>query len=205
MPEVVTEMDDGHDGPASVYPTRADTRLLLAFADAGPGARVLEIGCGAGAVALAAAGGGARVVATDLNPHALRATAVHAAREGRRVDLVRTDLAHGLGRFDRVLCNPPYLPTPPAARDPDRWLNLALDGGPDGLGTTRRVLAELPEHLRPGGVAYIVFSTRQPEEARRRLATDWRTAGGTQGIGGTSRVGDEELMVWELRAADPTP
>ena len=98
---------------APVYPPREDTRLLLPFAEVPRGTLLLEVGTGSGLVALAAARRGARVVATDLNPHALRRLRARAREEGVDLALVRTDLAHGLGRFDRILANPPYLPTRP--------------------------------------------------------------------------------------------
>ena len=111
-----------------VYPPREDTLLILPFAEVAPGALFLEVGCGVGLAALTAARRGARVVATDVNPHALRHLRARARAEGLDLTPVRTDLARGLGRFDRLLSNPPYLPTRPEERDPDRWHNLALDG-----------------------------------------------------------------------------
>lgn len=187
-----------HDVAPSVYPPREDTALLLPFARGASGRRLLEIGVGSGAIAVAAARAGARVIATDLNPRALRATATAARAEGVSVGLVRTDLALGLRRFDRIVCNPPYLPTPPAARDPDRWANLALDGGPDGLATARRLLAALLDHLAPEGLAYVLFSSRQSAEGRAQLATEWTRRVGTRRTVATARVGDETLEVWEL-------
>lgn len=184
--------------PSSVYPAREDTTLLLRFAATGRGRWVLEIGCGQGAIALAAARSGARVVATDLNPLALTRLREVARAEGLALDAVRTDVAAGLGRFDRVLANPPYLPTPPAARDPDPWVNLALDGGPDGLALTRRILATLPEHLRPGGVAYVLLSSRQSSAARTSLLDAWVAGGGTAHPAAFTALGDERLEVWEL-------
>lgn len=190
-------------GPeAAVYPARDDTALLAPFAAAGPGRWVLEIGCGQGIVALTAARSGARVVATDLNPAALRQLWRAAREECLPLDAVRTDLATGLGGFDRVLANPPYLPTPPAARDPDPWVNLALDGGPDGLGPTRRILATLPHHLRPGGAAYLLTSSRQPGAARTALFERWSTAGGVARRAASTELGDETLEVWELTIPD---
>lgn len=185
---------------AAVYPAREDTALLEPFAAAGRGRRVLDIGCGAGTIALAAARSGARVVATDLNPAALVRLRRTAVREGLALDVVQTDLAAGVGRFDRVLANPPYLPTPPAARDPDPWVNLALDGGPDGLDPTRRILATLPEHLRPGGDAYLVLSSRQPPPARAALLAEWTAAAGSAERVASTVVGDEVLEVWRLTA-----
>ncbi|HXQ48990.1 MAG TPA: methyltransferase domain-containing protein, partial [Thermoplasmata archaeon] len=90
-----------------MYPARADTFLLLPFAEVSAGTSFLEVGTGGGLVALAAARRGARVVATDRNPHALRRLAAIATAERLDLRLVRTDLARGLGRFDRVVANPP--------------------------------------------------------------------------------------------------
>ena len=186
-----------------VYPTREDSELLLPFARVGRGTWFLEVGCGSGAAVLAAARAGARAVATDLNPHALRSVRTHARAAGVSVGLVRTDLAAGLRRFDRILANPPYLPTSPAARDPDPWVNLALDGGPDGLETTRRLFASLGDHLRPHGSAFVILSTRQPSQGRAGLLATWETREGPVERVAERSLGDERLEVWELRRRDP--
>ncbi len=165
--------------PRPVYPEREDTLLLVPFARAGPGRRVLDLGTGNGRLALEAARSGSRVVATDLNPDALRAVRARAGPALGRLELVRTDLARGLGRFDRILANPPYLPTSVAERDPDPWVNLALDGGPDGCGPLRRILRTLPEHLVPGGAGYVLVSSLQRPEALARALRAWRARGGT--------------------------
>ncbi len=145
--------DDGRTTAADPphYPPREDSFLLLPFTVVPAGTSLLDIGTGSGFLALAAARHGARVVATDLNPHALRRVAEVARREGLNPQLVRTDLARGLGRFDRIVANPPYLPTRPEQRDPERWHNLALDGGPDGCATTARLVATLADHMAPDG------------------------------------------------------
>lgn len=165
--------------PSSVYPAREDTLLLVPFARAGPGRTVLDLGTGNGRLALEAARSGSRVVATDLNPHALRALRARAGPALGRLELVRTDLARGLGRFDRVLANPPYLPTSAGERDPDRWTNLALDGGPDGCRVLRRILRALPAHLRPRGAAYVLVSSVQRPGPLGRAVATWRARGGT--------------------------
>ncbi len=78
--------------PDQVYQPEADTFLLLraAQAEVKPGDRVLEIGTGSGFIAseLARITG---VVATDINPHAVRCA------RGRGVEVVRTDLFSGSG------------------------------------------------------------------------------------------------------------
>jgi len=187
------------DERQAVYPPREDTLLLLPFAQVAAGTRFLEVGTGAGWAALAAARCGARVVATDLNPHALRALREQARAQRLDVELVRTDLARGLGRFDRVIANPPYLPTRPEERDPDRWHNLALDGGPDGCRVTARLVGELDRHLAPAGEAFVLASSRQDPDGLERVRSGWIRAGGTVELASSRELEGERLEVWRLR------
>lgn len=181
--------------PDPIYPPREDSWLLVPYARVPRGTSVLEIGAGRGIAALAAARCGARVVATDRNPHALRALRRSASAEHLELETVRTDLARGLGRFDRILANPPYLPTAPEDRDPDRWHNLALDGGPQGTTATERILTQLSEHLAPHASAYIVGSSLQDPDAMRRLLDRWRAGGGLQELLASRRLDGETLEV----------
>jgi len=191
----------------SFYPPREDTFLLLPFARVPAGTTLLEIGSGSGVLALEAARSAARVVATDLNPWALKHLRARARAEGLPVATVRTDLAAGLGRFDRILANPPYLPTLPGERDGDRWQNLALDGGPDGLEVTRRIVASLPEHLAAGASAFVVCSSRQDAKGRARVRRDWEEPGGTVEVVATRQLEGERLEVWRFlpRGERPAP
>jgi release factor glutamine methyltransferase len=188
-----------------IYPPREDSFLLLPFASVAPGTSVLEIGAGAGVASRAAARSGARVVATDLNLEALRWLRSAARAESLDVQIVRTDLADGLGRFDRVLANPPYLPTRPEERDPDRWTNLALDGGPDGCRVLGRLLARLPDHLAPGGSAYVVGSSLQIGPALAAVEADWRRRGGEQEVVAERVLEGERLVVWRFGVKGCTP
>jgi release factor glutamine methyltransferase len=190
------------DGPASVYPPREDSLLLAKFA-AVPAARarVLEIGAGTGLSSLTAARVGAAVVATDLNPFALRLLGRRAREEGLEIALVRTDLAAGLGRFDRILANPPYLPTRPEERDPDPWHNLALDGGPDGCRVLERLVEQLDEHLTPTGEAFVVVSSLQDEARRAEIRDGWRRRGGTVEVVDARSFEGERLEVWRFRGS----
>jgi release factor glutamine methyltransferase len=122
-----------------VYPVREDTHLLLEAAgeEIRPSDRVLEVGVGSGYIAHQLQGRAAWIVATDINPHAVR----KAKEEG--IDVLRTNLMAGIcGSFDLVLFNPPYLPTRPEERIED-WLEYALDGGPSG----REVIARFAEQV----------------------------------------------------------
>lgn len=186
-----------------VYPPREDTALLLHALDVHPSSRrrgrLLEVGTGSGAVALHAAELGFRVVASDINPHALRALDLAARAAGVLLAPVRADLLRGLRRFDLILFNPPYLPTPPGARDPDRWVNAALDGGPDGFDVTARFLSELPSHLNPRGAAYLVVSSRQPRSRKEDFRRRWIGASGSIERIASRRFAGETLSLWCLR------
>ena len=193
---------DRFDG--EVYPPREDTFLLRPFARAPPGSRLLEIGTGSGEIALAAARGGARVIATDLTRRALVPLRRRAIEASLDLEVVRADLARGLGRFDRVLANPPYLPTPAVGPDPDRGTDLALDGGPDGTRLLARLIADLPHHLAPGGSAFVIVSTVQAREGLERIASTWGSAGGRLDVVASRRLEGERLEVWKLTLPDPS-
>jgi release factor glutamine methyltransferase len=187
--------------PGPIYPAREDSALLLPYARVAAGSTLLEIGAGSGVATLEAARHGARVVATDLNPFALRSLRARARAEGLRIATVRTDLAAGLGRFDRVLANPPYLPTTPEQRDPDPWHNLALDGGADGNRVLARIVGPLPEHLAAGASAYVVVSSLQDPAGLRALVGVWEALGGRREILMRREFEGEALEVWEFARA----
>jgi len=137
-----------------VYAPAEDTWLLLRAAtkECHDGDRVLEVGCGSGIISHSLSER-AGVLATDINPHAVRAS-----RE-LGIEVVRTDLGGGIsGRFDLILFNPPYLPTTPEERLDD-WLECALDGGPDGRAVITRFLTVVRRVLAPGGRVLLLVSS----------------------------------------------
>ena len=142
-----------HD-PSQVYVPEADTWLLLdaARAEVNPGDRVLEIGTGSGLIAaeLARVTG---VVATDINPHAVRC----AQKKG--VTVVQNDLFCGIrSSFDVIVFNPPYLPTQPEDRIDD-WLEHALDGGLNGRVVIERFSEQVSRVLAPNGRILLLISS----------------------------------------------
>ena len=138
-----------------VYEPAEDTFLLLraALEEVRPADSVLEMGCGRGLISRELTSKARRVLATDINPHALRM----ARKMG--IETVRADLFWGIkARFDLILFNPPYLPTGPQDRR-EGWLNLAFDGGVSGRETINPFLEDLRDHLAPGGRAFLLVST----------------------------------------------
>jgi release factor glutamine methyltransferase len=149
---------------------------------------ILDLCCGTGALGLAVAhelgahelgaqapgeraGDSARVVdlyAADLDPAAVACARRNVEPVGGRVyqgDLfaaVPAALRHGSGV---LICNAPYVPTPELAFMPaearDHEARVALDGGDDGLAVLRRVAAQAPAWLAPGGVLLVETSERQ--------------------------------------------
>ena len=146
---------------AEVYRPDHDTFLLARAVKESirPGERFLEVGCGAGLVSLVAARAGAKVTATDLNPHAVE-LALHNAQENRLIlDARVADLLEGLaGPFDVVAFNPPYLPTGPGDVVPGP-LNLAFDGGADGNATVLRFASQVGRLRPPPRLVLVVHSS----------------------------------------------
>lgn len=160
--------------PATLIP-RADSETLVEAAleacpDKGAALHVLDLGTGTGALLLAVLSElpAANGVGVDLKPEAAALAARNAARLGLsgRAGFVAGDWAAALaGRFDLILCNPPYIETaviaglmPEVARHEPA---SALDGGADGLSAYRRIIADLPRLLAPGGVAVLELGVGQ--------------------------------------------
>ncbi len=116
---------------------------------------VLEVGTGSGWVAQQVdEHTTARVVGSDLNPHATKQ-----ARQ-RGVQAVRADLVAPFadGVFDAVLFNPPYLPTDPE-NEWDDWMEHALSGGEDGRRLIVPFINDVGRVLAPGGEVYLLVSS----------------------------------------------
>jgi release factor glutamine methyltransferase len=141
------------------------------------GAIIVDLCCGAGAIAaaLAATVPGARVYASDVDPAAVRC----ARRNLPGADVYQGDLFDPLpaclrGRVTILTANVPYVPTaeiqllPAEARTHEPL--VSLDGGPDGLDVLRRVAAAAPGWLATGGHLLSETSEAQAPAAAAVLA-----------------------------------
>ena len=131
--------------------------------------RLLDLGTGSGCLLLALLSElkQARGTGVDIAPAALRVAAENAMSLGLadRAEFRKGDWTRGLsGSFDVIISNPPYI-----ARHEIEYLEAevlcdpirALDGGPDGLDAYRRILAEAPALLAPGGLMALEFGWDQ--------------------------------------------
>jgi release factor glutamine methyltransferase len=156
----------------AVFVPRRRTEFLAgqAVALARPGAVVVDLCCGSGALGavLATAVDQAEVHAADIDPAAVRCARRNLAAAGGRVyqgDLFGPLPAELRGRVDILLANVPYVPTsevgllPLEAREHEA--RVALDGGPDGLEVLRKVASGTADWLAPGGHLLSEISERQ--------------------------------------------
>lgn len=139
-------------------------------------ARVLDLCCGSGCIGITAARvfTEARVDLADVDPRAVDLARRNAERCGvaDRVTAHRSDLLDDLpaGRWDLILCNPPYVDAADMAALPAEYRHepaLGLAGGDDGLDLVARLLHALPSRLAPGGLLVCEVGASAPALLRR--------------------------------------
>ncbi|WP_329059480.1 putative protein N(5)-glutamine methyltransferase [Amycolatopsis sp. NBC_01480] len=154
-----------------VFVPRHRTELLarLATGFARPGAVVVDLCCGSGALgAVVAAAVPVELHATDIEPAAVRCARRNVAGHVYQGDLYAPLPSELRGRVEVLISNVPYVPTgeiallPPEAREHEP--RVALDGGGDGLDVLRRVVTQAPGWLAPGG--HVLFETSEAQAAR---------------------------------------
>ncbi len=161
-------------GPATLDPRPQSETLIEAvlarLEDRTAPRAVLDLGTGSGCLLLALISElpGAWGLGVDLDPAALGVARLNAAALGlgARTCFLAADWGAALvGRWDVILCNPPYveaaeigrLAPEVAAFDP--W--LALDGGDDGLAAYRRVVPHIGRLLTPSGLTALEVGADQ--------------------------------------------
>ncbi|MFG2544988.1 50S ribosomal protein L11 methyltransferase [Streptomyces sp. NPDC048594] len=164
---------------APPYTTSTDAAMeLLDFHEAHQLARhgsFLEIGCGTGVIAVnAALRGCERVLATDINPLAVRNTALNAQRHGvaDRVCAQESDLFDALdphARFDTVYWHSNFVLAPSDYRYTSLHEQAYVD---PGYAAHRRYLDQAPLWTTKGGRALLQFSNRGDLESLSALADE---------------------------------
>jgi len=165
--------------------------------------RILDVGTGSGILAIVAAleFPKARVTAVDKSDDALETARDNALlhQVADRMDFLKMDLMHDWhlpdsSRYDFILSNPPYIPSKeleslmPDVRDYEP--RAALDGGPDGLGCYRCIIANAFPYLKPGG--YLIFEVGDDQAGTVKQSLQahggWDAIEVIQDLGGRDRV-----------------
>ena len=173
--------------PAVLIP-RPETELLVEAAldwlRGKPGMRqIADVGAGSGAIAVAMAVNvnDLQVTATEISRDAIEVATSNVQRHNvqSQIELIEADLLDSLdGPFDLICANLPYIPSgrladlDVAKREPV----LALDGGPDGLALIRRLLAQAPDVLAPGGLLLAEVDDTHAHSAPELAASHFPTA-----------------------------
>ena len=154
---------------------RTDTLILVEAAlsrlDKDRETRVLELGCGSGAVmtALLSARPQAQGLAIDVDPLALEVTQANLARLGL-ADRARLEQGSWFEKisaeekFDLIVSNPPYLTTKEMANVDESVKKepaMALWGGCDGLDAYRAILPPAYGALREGAWCLVEIGWKQ--------------------------------------------
>lgn len=149
---------------------RPDTELLVAVAKVDRPCGILDVATGSGAVALALADElpDATIVAADVSERALEIARknVEHLNMGDRVTIKRSDLLDEVdGTFDLITANLPYVTAAEyETLEPEITEfepKLALVGGDDGLELVRRLAAQAPAALKPGGMLALEIGSEQ--------------------------------------------
>ena len=153
----------GQKAPADVVfsPLSTNTQQFAALLPRDPCETALELCSGSGVAALMAARTAAHAWAVDITERSTRFAQFNAELNGiANVTNIRGDLYEPVKgqTFDRVVAHPPYMP----AFEQEL---IFRDGGADGEQITRRIVAGLPEMLRPGGRLYCVCMATDRENA----------------------------------------
>ena len=158
--------------------------------------QVADLGTGSGciAVTIARALPACVVVGVEVSWRALRIASQNVRRHGlsRRVSLVQGSWTEPLRpSVDAIVSNPPYIPTAQVESlplDVRQEPRLSLDGGTDGMREARRLLAQAPRVLRPGGLLVMECGEEQVETVRRAsVSAGWGSAAPLHDLAGRPR------------------
>jgi Methyltransferase small domain len=148
----------------------ADSRHLARCTSRRAVRSTLDLCTGSGVQALLAAAHSHRVLAVDINRRAANCTRFNAQALGiSNLEVAAGDLFEpaGVERFDLITANPPFVPSPVDTLG-------FRDGGRSGEDIQKRIIAGLPRHLAPGGMAHVVTELGEREyEPLQNRVREW--------------------------------
>jgi release factor glutamine methyltransferase len=187
-----------------VFIPRPETELLVELAlqhALRPDPLILDLGTGAGNIALALAGElpAARIMGLDVSVKAVETARLNARRQKlRNVLFLHSLFFSGLSRrrprprFDMIVSNPPYV-------SESEWRGMrptfrrfepkkALVPGPTGLEAIRRIVRESPDWLKPGGWLVLEIGAGQRKGVQALFDRRWEDIGCHKDLNGHDRA-----------------
>ena len=167
--------------------------------------RVVDVGCGSGAIAVTLSlEMHAEVLATDISSAALGVAAENARKLGARVAFVACDLASAFAAesLDLVVSNPPYVPLGDAAglqrEIREHEPAVALFAGESGLDIYGRLVEDAERVLRPGGALVMELGFKTYDAVRAMLGPRWQDIRIVPDLAGIARVISARLLKMRL-------
>ncbi|NJK42005.1 MAG: peptide chain release factor N(5)-glutamine methyltransferase [Acaryochloridaceae cyanobacterium SU_2_1] len=165
-----------------------------------------DLGTGSGVIALGLASlfPEGMIHAVDVSEAALAIAALNAQTQGlkARIQFYQGEwlqpLAHLRGSLRGIVSNPPYIPTaliPTLTPEVSQHEpHLALDGGVDGLGPIREIIATAPQYLCSGGVLLFEMMMGQDQAIYQLLQAqgDYRQIQIHRDLAGVARFAQAE-------------
>jgi len=152
---------------------------------------IAELGTGSGAITLAlayhllAANQPFSMIASDISPEALAVAQQNAARidlpltASQSIQFICSDLWESFPpqKFDIVIANLPYIPSTRLSELPSSVTQfeplLALDGGPDGLTSIRRLVRDAKQYLTPHATLFLEIDETHTHEQLAAISPDF--------------------------------
>ena len=181
-----------------VYEPAEDTFLLAENLDIQRKDEVLEIGTGTGLITIYTAQRTRKVVATDINEHAIKCALKNTIfNRTYNIELRKGNLFEPVEgeKFDLILFNTPYLPTSEDEKLNEE-LNAAFDGGIEGRDTIDAFIEQVKDYLNEGGRVQLVQSSLSDNE---KTLTKLEELGFEAEIAASEKCFFEEIVVITAR------
>ncbi len=132
--------------------------------------KILEIGCGSGALSILAAKKEGQVFCCDIQPEAVRSTLANAKRNQVEVKAVLSDLFTDITEkeFDLIINNPPFYPKDPSIPEEHAWY------AGKHYEYFQQLFKEAPGYLTKAGEILLVLSDECNVELIHQIAKENR-------------------------------